>query len=119
MRLPPRLREGAGIVDRAIAEPGSDSVVVLPPGGSSSQRPAGPVKLALPDGLIPARVDVGTVGFAYGERTVLSGLSHEFGQGRMTVITGRSGSGKSTLLRLIAGLDRPGTGELTIDGHAL
>ena len=37
----------------------------------------------------------------------------------MTVINGRSGSGKSTLLRLIAGLDQPDAGELTIDGRSL
>jgi ABC-type lipoprotein export system ATPase subunit len=119
MRLPPRLRESAGIVDRATAEHGDDGVVVRPAGGPRSQPEPTPVKLALPHGLVPARVDLSTIGFRYGERRVLDGLSHDFCPGGMTVITGRSGSGKSTLLRLIAGLDRPQSGELVIDGHAL
>lgn len=36
-----------------------------------------------------------------------------------TVIFGPSGAGKSTLLRLLAGLDRPGTGRITLDGNVL
>lgn len=36
-----------------------------------------------------------------------------------TVIFGPSGAGKSTLLRLLAGLDRPDTGRITLDGNAL
>ncbi|MGB6191667.1 MAG: ATP-binding cassette domain-containing protein [Terracidiphilus sp.] len=34
-----------------------------------------------------------------------------------TVIFGPSGAGKSTLLRLLAGLDRPDTGRITLDGN--
>ncbi len=36
-----------------------------------------------------------------------------------TVIFGPSGAGKSTLLRLLAGLDRPPRGRITLDGRAL
>ncbi|WP_329030406.1 MULTISPECIES: ABC transporter ATP-binding protein [unclassified Streptomyces] len=37
-------------------------------------------------------------------------------QGEAVAILGPSGSGKSTLLNLIAGLDRPDTGTVTVDG---
>ena len=37
----------------------------------------------------------------------------------MTAIVGRSGSGKSTLLNLIAGLDRPSAGSVTVSGVSL
>ncbi|MFM7143502.1 MAG: ATP-binding cassette domain-containing protein, partial [Alphaproteobacteria bacterium] len=37
-------------------------------------------------------------------------------RGRVTVILGGSGSGKTTLLRLVAGLIRPSSGRIEIDG---
>ncbi|MFI6685899.1 ABC transporter ATP-binding protein [Streptomyces sp. NPDC050485] len=39
--------------------------------------------------------------------------------GSATAIVGPSGSGKTTLLRVLAGLQRPDTGSLTLDGHPL
>jgi ABC-type lipoprotein export system ATPase subunit len=51
---------------------------------------------------------------AYGETTVLSELALEIESGRLTAITGRSGSGKSTLLHLLAGLDLPTAGEVSV-----
>jgi peptide/nickel transport system ATP-binding protein len=39
--------------------------------------------------------------------------------GSLTVLKGRSGSGKTTLLNLVAGLDEPTAGTITIDGQAL
>jgi len=37
-------------------------------------------------------------------------------QGEFVVITGRSGSGKTTLLSLVAGLTRPSSGQILLDG---
>ena len=48
--------------------------------------------------------------------TILDGVSLEVPESAVVVITGPSGSGKSTLLGLIAGLDRPTSGSITIDG---
>ena len=46
-------------------------------------------------------------------------LNFEIAGGEMVVLKGDSGSGKSTLLSLLAGLDRPTRGELTIANHDL
>ena len=120
MRLPGAARERAGIGDRACAESELGAVLVGPAGHTTTPPAAAPVMLGLSNGLTPANVQLRSVGFGYGhDRRVLTGFSHRFERGRMTVIRGRSGSGKSTLLRLIAGLGRPDTGELTIDGHRL
>jgi putative ABC transport system ATP-binding protein len=48
--------------------------------------------------------------------TILHPTTFHIGKGRAVAITGPSGSGKSTLLGLIAGLDAPTTGRITLDG---
>jgi NitT/TauT family transport system ATP-binding protein len=49
-------------------------------------------------------------------RLVVSNVSLEIHPGELLAICGRSGVGKSTLLRLIAGLDTPSSGQITING---
>jgi putative ABC transport system ATP-binding protein len=46
----------------------------------------------------------------------LAGLTLEVRAGEALAVLGPSGSGKSTLLNLIAGLDRPSLGSVTVDG---
>jgi putative ABC transport system ATP-binding protein len=55
----------------------------------------------------------------YGGRTVLAALDFEVADGAYIAIMGESGVGKSTLLNLIAGLDVPDAGTITLDGEAL
>ncbi len=48
--------------------------------------------------------------------TILDGVTLDIPAGEVCAITGPSGSGKSTLLGLIAGLDRPSAGSITVAG---
>jgi putative ABC transport system ATP-binding protein len=50
------------------------------------------------------------------ELVVLNGLSLRVGEGDFVALMGPSGSGKSTLLNLIAGIDRPTTGDVVVAG---
>jgi sulfonate transport system ATP-binding protein len=53
---------------------------------------------------------------SYGSRRVLADVDLDIAPGSFTAIAGRSGSGKTTLLRLIAGLEAPDAGTITLDG---
>lgn len=55
----------------------------------------------------------------YQQTEVLHDISCGFESGKMYAITGKSGSGKSTLLSLLAGLDLPTKGEITIEGQSI
>src|SRR5687768_15972452 len=48
--------------------------------------------------------------------TILDEVTLDIPEGQFVALTGASGSGKSTLLGLIAGLDAPTSGTISIDG---
>ena len=54
-----------------------------------------------------------------GELTILDDISFDLKSGETLAIVGASGSGKTTLLGLLAGLDRPTSGEIFLTGQAL
>ena len=63
-------------------------------------------------------VDVSrTVTSGAGQLTILKPTSLTIPRGQSVAITGASGSGKSTLLGLIAGLDSPTTGRISLEGE--
>jgi putative ABC transport system ATP-binding protein len=56
------------------------------------------------------------VGIAFGSRTVLADVSLTVEPGELVVLQGPSGSGKSCLLAILAGLQVPELGTVTLDG---
>lgn len=50
---------------------------------------------------------------------ILRDITLQIGRGESVAIVGPSGSGKSTLLNIIGTLDRPGSGEVLLDGKDL
>jgi len=61
-------------------------------------------------------IEVRDVNKAFGATPVLTGITLDIAAGSLTALLGPSGGGKSTLLRVIAGLEQPDTGTVTING---
>jgi putative spermidine/putrescine transport system ATP-binding protein len=62
-------------------------------------------------------VSVKNVGMTFGTVHAVKNASFDLPKGRFLTILGPSGSGKTTLLRMIAGFDRPTSGEIFISGR--
>ncbi len=125
LRLPPDLLTQAGIGRRGQVQPTPDGVIVTRAAGDSG--PTAPAAADAPpqppERWAPVHVTLCSVARTYtrgpARRHLLGGLAHEFAPGQMTAVTGRSGAGKTTLLKLVAGLDRPSSGQVMLDGHSL
>ena len=69
------------------------------------------------------RIKVESVSYSYQNKyqtvEAVKEVTCTFETGKMYVITGESGSGKSTFLSLLAGLDIPKNGTITVDGEDL
>ncbi len=62
-------------------------------------------------------IEVRNVSKRFGTFTALDDVSLEIPDGSLTAVLGPSGSGKSTLLRIVAGLERPDSGEIRLSGE--
>jgi putative ABC transport system ATP-binding protein len=69
------------------------------------------------NGAVVSAVEV-TRRYGEGDTAVdaLRGVSLDVARGQLTAVMGPSGSGKSTLMHILAGLDRPTSGSVAIDG---
>jgi ATP-binding cassette subfamily C protein len=64
-------------------------------------------------------IELRDVVFGYASRRVLDGVSLTIPAGCITTLYGPSGSGKTTVVDLVAGLVRPQSGDILVDGVAL
>jgi putative ABC transport system ATP-binding protein len=85
----------------------SEAVAPAAVGGSSSEPVVGARDLTRRYGEGDTAVDA------------LRGVSLDVPQGHLTAVMGPSGSGKSTLMHILAGLDKPTSGDVTIAGTAI
>jgi ABC-type lipoprotein export system ATPase subunit len=118
LRLPEELLLRAGIGTHATARFDEGSVVVEPH-GTRAETPE-PGSRSEPGSRVGPLVAKGHgLTRRYGDTTVFEQLDLELHGGRLHAITGPSGSGKTTLLHLLAGLEVPDAGTVTVAGVEL
>ena len=64
-------------------------------------------------------LDIGNLYYSYRNRLVLNGIDLKLDKGGLLTLLGRNGAGKSTLLNCIAGLLKPQSGRIMLDGKPL
>src|SRR3954451_8990440 len=70
----------------------------------------------IPAAVVTARDVVRRYGAGDTAVDALRGVSVDIAEGHLTAVMGPSGSGKSTLMHILAGLDKPTSGEVTVAG---
>ncbi len=65
------------------------------------------------------RLEVSHLSRSFGGRSVVSDVNLTIAPGQVTCLLGPSGCGKSTTLRMIAGVERPDTGRIVMDGQVV
>jgi multiple sugar transport system ATP-binding protein len=63
-----------------------------------------------------AHIELKGIGKTFGNHVALKNLDLQIADGEFFVLLGQTGAGKTTTLRLVAGLDKPTTGQVFIDG---
>ncbi len=66
--------------------------------------------------VVPPRIEARGVSKSFGSLDALAPIDLAIGDGETVTLLGPSGCGKTTLLRLIAGLERPSSGEIIVNG---
>ncbi len=116
VRLPADLLRAAAIGTRARAQRHADGLLVSPVDPQPAADPHPPEFMPASWPLVS--IELRGVTRNRG-RPVLVDVTRTFGPGGLIAVAGSSGSGKTTLLRLLAGLDRPDSGDVALDGLPL
>ena len=66
-----------------------------------------------------AEVTLSNLSKSYGSTQALKDVTLTIPTGAFVVLLGPTGAGKTTTLRLIAGLDKPDSGDIRVDGHSV
>jgi ribose transport system ATP-binding protein len=65
----------------------------------------------------PALLEVKQVGKKFPGVTALAGVNLTLRAGEVLAVIGENGAGKSTLMKILAGVQQPDSGRISIDGH--
>ena len=118
LRLPEELLLRAGIGGKATAR-FTDGGVVVEPVGPRAETVSDSVTVSDTSAATHTVATAHKLVKRYGATPVLHDLDLELRAGRLHAITGPSGSGKTTLLHLLAGLELPDDGDISVDGTEL
>ncbi|MGA9867284.1 MAG: ABC transporter ATP-binding protein [Acetobacteraceae bacterium] len=66
-----------------------------------------------------SQIEITDLVVAYGDVRAVDGVSFDVARGEVVTLLGPSGCGKTTTLRTIAGLERPSSGVIRLDGKAV
>jgi simple sugar transport system ATP-binding protein len=70
-----------------------------------------------PVGAAPAVVELRDISKSFGQVAALNGVTMHVYPGKVTCLVGDNGAGKSTLIQILAGVHRPDSGRLVVDGQ--
>jgi ABC-type lipoprotein export system ATPase subunit len=122
LRLPEDLLRRSGIRSHATARLDGEEIVVAAAGEQDSQAAEIPASIERPRETHVV-AELRNLRKRYGQgasaRVALEDVDASFSSSLLTVVTGPSGSGKTTLLHILAGLELPTSGEVTVGGTKL
>ncbi len=114
LRLPEELLLRAGIGSHATATFTEGKLVVEPAAGREALQAVSDTVVSDTSSPTHTVADARGLVKRYGSTTVLDGLDATLIAGRLHAVVGPSGSGKTTLLHLLAGLELPDAGTITV-----
>ena len=119
LRLPEELLLRAGIGSHATATFEGGALVVAPAAGREVAQTVSDTTVSDTSEETHRVVDAHGLAKRYGSTVVLDALDVTLDAGRLHAVVGPSGSGKTTLLHLLAGLELPDAGTITVAGTEL
>ena len=97
-------------------DPGPNGLGNATGSGCHPQRPGGIAAAQVRSNVVPPRIEARSVSKSFGSLEALAPLDLSVAEGETVTLLGPSGCGKTTLLRMIAGLERPTSGDIVVNG---